>query len=231
MHNITSQVRTPLLSARGDRTEHSSTINTSQKDWENPQVYQRNRLGSHVPLVSHTKQSQALSRFSGTANLSDWTNVKVLSGSEWRFNLFGMPESVPSDFYEPSFDTSQWSKVQLDRRALPRVSLFVTPDLDVLSTDHLQIPVPSNWECQGFGTPIYTNIIYPFPVTPPYVPKDNPTGCYTHTFDVAEDWTKNRRCLCSGFNHTFPVQSANCLLCLFVLIEPFQCPGQDISAI
>ncbi|KAL3153868.1 hypothetical protein ABBQ32_013441 [Trebouxia sp. C0010 RCD-2024] len=164
MHNIASQVRTPLLSAHGVRTDHSSTINTSQKDWENPQVYQRNRLGSHVPLVSHTKQSQALSRFSGTAKLSDWTNVKVLSGSEWRFNLFEMPESVPSDFYKPSFDTSQWSK----------------------------IPVPSNWECQGFGTPIYTNIIYPFPVTPPYVPKDNPTGCYTHTFDVAENWTTNR---------------------------------------
>jgi hypothetical protein len=57
----------------------------------------------------------------------------------------------------------------------------------------VQIQVPSNWECQGFGTPIYTNIIYPFPVTPPYVPKDNPTGCYTHTFDIAEDWTNNKR--------------------------------------
>ena len=57
----------------------------------------------------------------------------------------------------------------------------------------VQIHVPSNWECQGFGTPIYTNIIYPFPVTPPVVPKDNPTGCYTHTFDLAEDWTKNKR--------------------------------------
>lgn len=57
----------------------------------------------------------------------------------------------------------------------------------------VQIHVPSNWECQGFGTPIYTNIIYPFPVTPPVVPKDNPTGCYTHNFDLAEDWTKNKR--------------------------------------
>lgn len=123
MHNIASQVRTPLLSAHGVRTDHSSTINTSQKDWENPQVYQRNRLGSHVPLVSHTKQSQALSRFSGTAKLSDWTNVKVLSGSEWRFNLFEMPESVPSDFYKPSFDTSQWSKVQLDCSTLLSIAV------------------------------------------------------------------------------------------------------------
>ena len=111
MHNIANQVRTPLLSAHGVRTEHSSTINTNQKDWVNPQVYQRNRLGSHVPLLSHTKQSQALSRFCGTPQPSGWTNVKVLSDSEWRFNLFEMPESVPTDFHEPSFDTSQCSKV------------------------------------------------------------------------------------------------------------------------
>ena len=113
MQNIVSQVRTPLLSAQGGRTEHSSTINTNQKkDWENPQIYQRNRLGSHVPLISHTRNSQALSRFSGIAEQSDWTNVRVLSGKEWRFNLFEMPESVPSDFHEPSYDTSQWSKVR-----------------------------------------------------------------------------------------------------------------------
>ena len=106
-----SQTKTPLLSAQAGRAQ-SSTINTNQKDWETPQIYQRNRLGSHVPLISHSKQSQALSRFSGTAQQSDWANVKFLSGTEWRFNLFEMPESVTPDFYEPSFDTSQWSKVR-----------------------------------------------------------------------------------------------------------------------
>lgn len=116
MHSIVGQVRTPLLSAQQGRPEHSSTINTTQKDWENPQIYQRNRLGSHVPLISHTKQSQALSRFSGTALQSDWANVKVLSDTEWRFNLFEMPESVPPDFYEPSFDSSRWAKVRCSFR-------------------------------------------------------------------------------------------------------------------
>ena len=118
MHSIAGQVKTPLLSAQGGRSEHmhSSTINTNQKDWENPQIYQRNRLGSHVPLVSHTKQSEALSRFSGIAQQSDWANVKVLSGTEWRFNLFEMPESVTPDFYEPTFDSSQWAKVRYSFR-------------------------------------------------------------------------------------------------------------------
>ena len=116
MHSIVGQVRTPLLSAQGGRSEHSSTINVNQKDWENPQIYQRNRLGSHVPLISHSKQSQALSRFSGTAQQSDWANIKVLSDTEWRFNLFEMPESVTPDFYEPSFDSSQWAKVRCSIR-------------------------------------------------------------------------------------------------------------------
>jgi hypothetical protein len=49
----------------------------------------------------------------------------------------------------------------------------------------LQLPVPGSWECHGYGTPVYTNFVYPIPMDPPHVPKDNPTGCYRHTFDVA----------------------------------------------
>lgn len=50
---------------------------------------------------------------------------------------------------------------------------------------HAQIPVPSNWECHGHGTPIYTNVVYPIPVNPPFVPEDNPTGTYWRRFDFA----------------------------------------------
>jgi hypothetical protein len=48
----------------------------------------------------------------------------------------------------------------------------------------MQVDVPGNWETQGFGRPVYTNFKYPFPVNPPYVPADNPTGCYTTTFTI-----------------------------------------------
>jgi beta-galactosidase len=52
------------------------------------------------------------------------------------------------------------------------------------------IPVPSNWEMQGYGTPIYTNATYPFPAAPPHIPHDdNPVGIYRRTFDVPADWT------------------------------------------
>lgn len=49
---------------------------------------------------------------------------------------------------------------------------------------HMQIVVPGNWETQGFGWPVYTNFQYPFDVNPPFVPKDNPTGCYWTHFEA-----------------------------------------------
>ena len=60
----------------------------------------------------------------------------------------------------------------------------------------MQIEVPGNWEMQGYGIPIYTNFKYPWPITSPYVPKDNPTGCYRRDFDLPSGWTENRW-LCS----------------------------------
>ncbi len=51
------------------------------------------------------------------------------------------------------------------------------------SDDAVAMPVPSNWQMQGFDTPIYTNVTYPIPVNPPFVPQQNPTGCYSLTFE------------------------------------------------
>ncbi|MEO6733614.1 MAG: glycoside hydrolase family 2 TIM barrel-domain containing protein [Ferruginibacter sp.] len=52
------------------------------------------------------------------------------------------------------------------------------------------IPVPSNWEMQGYDKPIYKSAVYPFrPVNPPYVPKDyNGVGCYQRSFTIQADW-------------------------------------------
>ena len=50
---------------------------------------------------------------------------------------------------------------------------------------------------QGFGQPIYTNIIYPFTPNPPHVPADNnPTGCYRRTFTLDETWKDRKLILC-----------------------------------
>lgn len=54
--------------------------------------------------------------------------------------------------------------------------------------DSRTTPVPSNWQMEGYDAPIYTNVRYPIDTTPPRVPEENPTGCYSLTFSVEESW-------------------------------------------
>ncbi|KAE8655542.1 hypothetical protein F3Y22_tig00117026pilonHSYRG00147 [Hibiscus syriacus] len=91
--------------------------------------------------------------------------VKSLSGY-WKFLLVSNPAAVPKNFYESEFKDSDWKT----------------------------LPVPSNWQLHGFDQPIYTNIVYPFPLDPPHVPIDNPTGCYRTYFHIPKEW-KGRRIL------------------------------------
>jgi beta-galactosidase len=98
---------------------------------------------------------------------NDYNNnerVISLSGS-WRFNWSARPDDRPTDFYKTDYDVSKWA----------------------------EIAVPSNWEMQGYGTPIYTNITYPFPANPPHIPSyDNPVGSYKRTFNLPASWQGNR---------------------------------------
>jgi beta-galactosidase len=50
------------------------------------------------------------------------------------------------------------------------------------------IDVPSNWQLQGYDKPYYTNVNYPYPVDPPYVPDDNPCGVYSYDFYIDKNW-------------------------------------------
>lgn len=50
------------------------------------------------------------------------------------------------------------------------------------------IPVPSCWQLHGYSTPNYTNINYPYPCDPPYVPDDNPCGVYERSFELEQKW-------------------------------------------
>src|SRR5690242_1713472 len=50
------------------------------------------------------------------------------------------------------------------------------------------LPVPSHWQLHGYGAPAYTNTRYPFPIDPPRVPDENPTGDYRTTFRVPHGW-------------------------------------------
>ena len=57
---------------------------------------------------------------------------------------------------------------------------------DGVSWEKLQ--VPGHWQLQGHGKPWYTNVQYPIPVCPPYVPTENPTGTYRRAFHVPFAW-------------------------------------------
>ncbi|MGW2572489.1 glycoside hydrolase family 2 TIM barrel-domain containing protein [Streptomyces sp. NPDC001537] len=83
---------------------------------------------------------------------------------DWRFRLASGLDDLTGDFAAPDFDDTAW---------------------DLLA-------VPSCWQMTGlpgeprYGAPAYTNILYPFPVDPPRVPRQNPTGEYRREFDVPD---------------------------------------------
>ena len=79
----------------------------------------------------------------------------------WKFKFSETPSSSPENFFEPAFDVSAWD----------------------------DISVPSNWEREGYGYPIYVNVPYPFEIDEPNVPADtNHTGAYRRDFQIDESW-------------------------------------------
>ncbi len=104
---------------------------------------------------------------------------------QWLFHWSRNPEERPVDFYREDFDTSDWGK----------------------------ITVPGNWQTQGYGTPIYTNIEYPFVKNRPSVtsepPKDwtayenrNPVGQYVTYMDATKDMLSQNLILHFGGVHS-----------------------------
>jgi beta-galactosidase len=97
---------------------------------------------------------------------------QLLNGN-WKFHHVGHPKDRPQDFYKIDFDTSEWKNIS----------------------------VPSNWQLEGYGTPNYTNVTYPFKKDPPKVmgtpqgnfltfPEDNrnQVGSYRRAFTIPGNW-------------------------------------------
>ncbi|MBR8536989.1 DUF4981 domain-containing protein [Carboxylicivirga sediminis] len=84
---------------------------------------------------------------------------------EWFFNWAVNPAQRPKDFYKVDYQVNDWPT----------------------------IPVPANWQMEGYGTPIYTNVKYPFKMDPPNIPTEyNPVGSYARTFAVPDSWDRNQ---------------------------------------
>jgi beta-galactosidase len=93
--------------------------------------------------------------------------IKSLNGN-WKFNYVDKPDDRPTNFFQNNFDDAAWKN----------------------------IPVPSNWEWQGYGIPIYTNITYPFPKNPPYIDHSyNPVGTYRTSFTVPQNFSNKETIL------------------------------------
>ncbi|TFG49089.1 MAG: beta-galactosidase, partial [Candidatus Brocadiia bacterium] len=90
----------------------------------------------------------------------------------WKFKWVGKPEERPVEFFKADYDVTAWD----------------------------EITVPSNWQLQGYGTPIYTNVPNPFQSDPPRVtstpPENftnyknrNPVGSYRRDFVLPNEWS------------------------------------------
>ena len=95
----------------------------------------------------------------------------MLLNGDWKFHFSLTPETRPVNFFRKDYDVSKWDTIK----------------------------VPSTWELQGYGTPLYSGWEYPFKVDPPFVTKEparektsflerNPVGSYVREFDLPENW-------------------------------------------
>jgi beta-galactosidase len=123
-----------------------------------------------------------------------WENPAVfqrnMENPHVNFTLFGDQKTAIADIAErsPYFLSlnGDW-KFRYVERVSQRERNFGATGLDDSSWS--TIKVPSNWELKGFGTPIYTNVVYPFPKNPPFVGQDNPVGTYRRKFSVPEKFS------------------------------------------
>ena len=84
--------------------------------------------------------------------------MQLLNGT-WKFQYFNSIYDIQDSFFEKDYDTEHFDVIQ----------------------------VPSVWQMAGYDTHQYTNIRYPFPFDPPYVPQDIPCGAYVHNFEYSRD--------------------------------------------
>lgn len=139
-------------------------------DWENQHIFERNKEKGRTTFIPFADAEEMCA---DPTYMTPWAHTSssrymLLSGN-WKFHWSKQPSDRPADFYKTSYDVSGWD----------------------------EIPVPSNWEMQGYGTPIYTNQTYPFYNNPPFIqPKQwytaaeepNAVGSYRRDFTLPADW-------------------------------------------
>ena len=146
--------------------------------WEDETMFQENKERGVATYMPYRNEAAMLA--DKAYYDTPWTvpvNDRFLSlNGTWKFKLVSEPSQRPLDFYKNGFDVSAWDT----------------------------IPVPSNWEMQGYDKPIYANVEYPHANTPPFIKARpgfndngknygiNPVGSYVRTFNLPENWKEQR---------------------------------------
>lgn len=147
----------------------------SDNDWENPQILGQNKEKGHVTFVpfATVEQMKKDPSYSHPWERNNSSRYMLLNG-DWQFHWSPSPDVRPADFWKTNFKAQE--------------------------QDWTTLPVPSNWEMHGHGTPIYTNITYPFPNNPPFISprrgytvndEPNAVGSYLTDFTLPADWKNN----------------------------------------
>ena len=120
---------------------------------------------------SRLRSRSQFNRYSNKRAALSYENKNTLGfrslNGQWKFLFLRAPELSPKDFYCSDFNMELWDNID----------------------------VPGNWQVQGYGNMHYTDVYYPFPINPPYVPTENPTGIYKRKFIMEEAWLEERTIL------------------------------------
>lgn len=149
-------------------SQHFVLFKTSEvlPDYNNEQVYQRNRLPTRSYWIPENS---------------------VLLNGVWDFNYALSPIEAP----EPQESSITGSEIGSFASTPSGISQRSNSLVDETPAEWTKINVPGQWQLQGHGRPQYTNVIYPFPVCPPHIPTENPTGTYRRQFSVPSAWDTN----------------------------------------
>ena len=147
-----------------------SNVDQSKNDWENETIFGINKEPGRATMLLYANESEMRGDEAYEKPwLSPNSSLRLSLNGMWQFHWSAKPEDRPMDFYKPGFNDKEWK----------------------------QIPVPSCWEMQGYGTPIYTNVTYPFRNLPPFIKgqegytilnEPNAVGSYRRMVKVPAAW-------------------------------------------
>ncbi|MCK5067665.1 MAG: DUF4981 domain-containing protein [Bacteroidales bacterium] len=129
--------------------------------WEKQDLHSDHTIFSVHKLAPHADFFAFESEFLAENARPDSSLLYISLNGNWKFHWTAFPRERVKRFYEVELDDTNWDT----------------------------IPVPANWEVEGYGHPIYLDERYPFTTTWPDAPTDyNPVGTYRHTFSIPETW-------------------------------------------